>query len=421
MQIAQFNTALDGGAAIAARRLHDSLEEYSVDSVFYFRQGSPLGPTYRSFYGKGGFAPSQVKKLFLRKASSLLSLLASRKSVKGYDLFTYPGLFHGMKDLKSFSSVPEILHLHWIAYFIDFPSFFRSLPESMPIVWTLHDMNPFTGGCHYSWGCDRFQTKCHDCPQLVRPSNRDLSRRGFDIKLNSLKNKNLHVVADSYWLENQARSSTIFKHARSIQTIHYGLDVDVFSPDDKIQSKRALGIDPDRVVVAFGADSISWRRKGMRELQRALGLLQVDNLSLLLFGQGEPVESDNEFPTIHTGPIQSESRLRTIYSAADIFVIPSLYEAFGQTALEAMACGTPVVGFDTGGIPDMVKPGETGLLAQVGDHVDLAEKIQYLIDNAGERLRMGANARKLAESCFTLEKQAKKYIELYESILEKGA
>ena len=276
MQIAHFNTTLSGGAAIAARRLHESLEEYSVASVFCFRQGSPPGPTYRSFYGTGGFAPSQVKKLFFRKASSLLSLLASRKSVKGYDLFTYPGLFHGMKNLESFSSIPEILHLHWIAYFIDFPSFFRSLPESMPIVWTLHDMNPFTGGCHYSWGCDRFQTKCHNCPQLLRPSSKDLSKRGFDIKLESLKYENLHVVADSYWLENQARSSTIFKHARSIQTIHYGLDVDVFSPEDKIRSKKALGIDPDQVVVAFGADSISWRRKGRSELQGALGLLQGD-------------------------------------------------------------------------------------------------------------------------------------------------
>jgi len=417
MQIAQFNTVLGGGAAIAARRLHDSLEEYSVDSVFCFRQGNPPGPTYRSFYGTGGFAPSQIKKLFFRKASSLLSLLASRKSVEGYDIFTYPGLFHGMKNLKYFSSVPDILHLHWVAYFIDFPSFFRSLPESIPIVWTLHDMNAFTGGCHYSWGCDRFQTKCHHCPQLERPSNRDLSRKGFDIKVDSLKNKNLHVVADSYWLENQARSSTILKDARSIQTIHYGLDVDVFSPDDKIQSKRALGIDPDRVVVAFGADSISWRRKGMKELQAALRLLQVDNLSLLLFGQGIPGESDNKFHTIHMGPIQSEHRLRNVYSAADIFVIPSLYEAFGQTALEAMACGTPVVGFDTGGIPDMVKPGETGLLAQVGDHVDLAEKIQYMIDNSEDRSRMGTNARVLVENDFTLAKQARSYIKLYESIL----
>jgi len=417
MLVAQFNTALNGGAAIAARRLHDSLEEYSVDSVFCFRHGNPPGQTYRSFYGAGGFSLSQVRKLVLRKAYSLSSLLVSRENVGGYDPFTYPALLHGMKNLNSFSSKPEILHLHWIAHFIDMPSFFRSLPESMPIVWTLHDMNPFTGGCHYSWGCDRFQAHCGNCPQLVHPSDRDLSKKGFDIKLDSLKNRNIHVVADSYWLENQARSSTIFKNARSIQTIHYGLDVDVFSPDDKIRSKKALGIEPDQVVVAFGADSISWRRKGMKELQAALKLLQADNLSLLLFGQGIPGESDNKFHTIHMGPIQSEHRLRTVYSAADIFVIPSLYEAFGQTALESMACGTPVVGFDTGGIPDMVKPGETGLLAKVGDHVDLAEKLQHLIDDEEERSGMGTNARKLAESDFTLERQAKSYIKLYESLL----
>lgn len=421
MQIVHFNTQLTGGAAIAARRLHDSLAEYSVDSVFCFRQGNPPDPTYIPFYGSRGFSPSQINKLFFRKMNGLFSQFVSWRGVKGYDIFTYPSLLHGMKNLNFLSTVPEILHFHWVAHLIDFPSFFQALPESIPIVWTLHDMNPFTGGCHYSWGCDRFQITCHNCPQLVRPSDMDLSRKGFDIKLESLRNMNLHVVANSYWQENQARSSTIFKHARSIQTIHCGLDIDVFSPDDKIRSKKLLGIDPDKIVIAFGADSILWPRKGMKELQEALRLLQADNLCLLLFGEGALDERKNNFPTINTGPIQSEARLRTVYSAADIFVIPSLYEAFGLTALEAMACGTPVVGFDTGGIPDVVKHVETGLLVRVGDHIDLAEKLQHLIDNTDERLHMGTNARKLAESCFTLEKQAKKYIELYESILEKGA
>lgn len=315
---------------------------------------------------------------------------------------------------------PDIIHLHWIANFINYPSFFNSISDKIPIVWTLHDMNAFTGGCHYAWTCENFKKACGNCFQIGKMAEHDVSYWNVALKKHLYKNKNLHVVADSYWLEKEARASSAFSSAKSFRTIHYGLDTTKYIPKNKKLCKEALGIDPDSSVLAFGADSIDNRRKGLKELLTALKHIHARGLVLLTFGSGKVDDLPDGIPVTSLGNIQSDDLLSIVYSAADIFVMPSIYEAFGQTALEAMSCGTPVIGFDTGGIPDMVIPGETGLLAKVGDVNDLAEKIQWMIDHIEERKQMGINAREHVVEKFTLEIQATRYIDLYSKLLSSS-
>jgi len=429
MMVYQFNTYTTGGAAIAARRLHDTLGRFGVISRFYH---SPTSLQVReSSYAIFGPVPRSrtiadialdcmnVRKLLLRlqRRKKLNHYTVDRP--QGYDQFSYPRLIE-KTPLNLVGEAPDIIHLHWVAGLFDYPSFFSSIPESLPIVWTLHDMNPLTGGCHYSWDCQRFETVCQNCPQLnSNRSETDLAYEGWNIKRKALANKAIHIVANSYWLEQQARRSALFKHARSFQTIHYGLDVTRFAPRDKAACKKALGIPVDQFVICFGADSIESRRKGLSELMSALKTLPDQHIKAVMFGQGNLASDDvTSFDTKCLGPISTPELLSLVYSAGDVFVIPSLHEAFGQTALEAMACGTPVVGFDTGGIPDMVRDRYTGLLAKKGDAVDTAHKIKWMIEHPFERVEMGKNARRMVEAEFTLEAQARKYVALYEAIIE---
>ena len=418
MKVSHFNTYLTGGAAIAARRLHDSLATRGVKSTFFSFTGEAPNNTYISIDQKESRSVTRKANRYARNLCHLLRIhYHTRGRPEGYEPFSNSRLYW-KTPLAMFDAHPDIVHLHWIANFLDYPSFFSSVPESVPIIWTLHDMNPFTGGCHYSWECRRYQSLCCNCPQLRKSSRSDLSTKNFLLKKETLRGKNLHVVADSRWLEREARTSPIFSEAKSIQTIHYGLDTQTFFPKDKGACRSVLGLAPDSIVISFGADHVGNRRKGMPELLAALsGIGSNDRLVLLLFGQSFPHLGQVDFPSIHFGFVQSPTLLSAIYSASDMFVIPSLHEAFGQTALESLACGTPVVGFRTGGIPDMIIHGETGLLAQPNDTNDLSAQIRWLMDHPEERRQMGLRGRLSVENMFTADMQADKYTSLYSYVL----
>jgi glycosyltransferase involved in cell wall biosynthesis len=184
--------------------------------------------------------------------------------------------------------------------------------------------------------------------------------------------------------------------------------------------RAALNIRQDARVVLFMSDSVTNQRKGFNLLTEALhGIETVDNLLLISIGSGKPVIS-SDIKHLHLGSIQSEFLMSVALNTADVFVIPSLQDNLPNTVLEAMACGIPVVGFDTGGIPDMVRPGETGLLAPLGDVRALREAISQCLHDREKREAMGVNGRKVVEREYTLEVQAKRYIALYEQILDES-
>jgi len=420
MNILHFNTYLNGGAAIAARRLHEKLVRCNIASSFAHHPcaGSTGGATYRPLFSPAGRLRELAYKLMFKIPLKPSPYYYLSNRPKGCELFSFPVTqYKSSFDPRKLNA--DIINLNWIAEWIDYPSFFASIPDAFPIVWTLHDMNPFTGGCHYSWECEKFKTGCHSCFQLnEKRSPRDISFRFSKIKLAALRRKNIHVVADSVWLESQARASRVFENVKSFQTIHYGLDMEIFKPKDKNLCRQLLDIPESAMVICFGAANIDDRRKGFALLKEALERVSSSHaVYCLLFGaQGADLPL-NAAGQKYVGSLSSVDLQTIVYSAADVFVIPSLYEAFGLTALEAMACGVPAVGFNTGGIPDMIQPHKNGLLAAHGDARDLAQEIMYMIDHPEERVTMGSNARKGVTEHFSDDVQAEKYMELFKNLI----
>lgn len=423
MNILHFSTHLSGGAGIAARRLHEKLLQYHVKSVFAHHPSvnSKGPPLYMPMFSCNGMLRSFLFKLMFKIPIKPSPYYYLHNRPTEYGMFSLPiTQYQSSLDMRRLSA--DVISLHWIADWIDYPSFFSSIPDSFPIVWTLHDMNPFTGGCHHSWECDKFKTGCNSCFQLNERRNpKDISYYFSKLKLDAFGRKNLHVVANSTWLESQACTSRVFRNAKSFQTIHCGLNLEAFKPKNKNFCRKLLDIPESAFVICFGAANVDQKMKGVSLLSEALTAISPSHpVYCLLFGASQIDVMSDSVPQKYVGSISSVDLQTIVYSAADIFVIPSLCEAFGLTSLEAMACGVPVVGFNTGGIPDIITPFENGLLASRGDVLDLADKIIYMIDHPQERHEMGANARHTVAKSFSDSLQAEKYMRLFENILAKS-
>lgn len=422
MIVDHFSSYAEGGAGIAARRIHEAVRAAGVESRFWCsRIPTSSVDTCHSFAQP---PPKGVARILgqLRKLSHKTRIWSALKGRPGGLEPFAPPEHYDPTPCPAAALRGDLLHLHWVGRRFDYPTFFGSLPRSHPVVWTLHDMRPMTGGCHYAGDCRGFTSACGNCWQLGRPSPNDLSRQGWTIARKALDGRALHVVADSFWLEEEARRSSLFADAVSIRTIHYGLDVEVFRPRDRKASRIRLGIPADAEVIAFAAESTLNRRKGLAELLQAVELLQDrPRLRLLLFGHGTLPNDPRRPPTTQLGFLPDPESQAWAYSAADLFALPSLQEAFGQTGLESLACGTPVVAFAAGGITDYVRPGSTGYLADVRDVRGLAHGIRQLLDNEAERARMGREGRTLVERDFHAARQGQDYLRLYEQILEHHA
>ena len=280
-------------------------------------------------------------------------------------------------------------------------------------------MNPFTGGCHYTDGCERYQVGCGRCPQLGSTRTFDLSRRIWKRKqasYDSIRSGKLHLVPLNSWMAQLVQKSSLLGRF-PVTIIPNGLDTEEFAPRDIRMAREALGLPQDAKVILFVADSVSRERKGLGLLSKALERLsRIPNLCLATVGGGAPL-LDGPIRVCHLGRTDNDRLLSFIYSAADIFVIPSLEDNMPNTVLESLACGTPVVGFDTGGIPEMVRPGVTGTLVPVGDSVALEQARAALLQDDATREEMSRNCRRIAVEEYSLEGLGRNYRHLYERIL----
>lgn len=424
MKILHINTLLNGGAAIAVKRLHQGLVDSGVNSTVFYKNGFSDDLSYIKWEGfrQNSLIHKIKRKLNLRTFIQRREIRKEKsyfldKRPEGFELFSPIRLDQKIR-FHDLPIRPDIIHLHWIAGFFNYKEFFESIPVDVPIVWTLHDMNAFTGGCHYSLDCDGYTNTCGNCPQLAHANEKDLSNKVIEEKLRLLSERLIYVVADSYWIESLAKKSSLFRNVASIRTIHYGLEVDILTPKDKDSCKRAFGISPNNKVIVFGADNVNNKRKGLAELTAAIEILKKknENIFLLTFGKNSGLSTSSNTMTKHLGFISSLDILSIIYSAADVFVMPSLFEAFGQVSLEAMSCGVPVVSFNNGGASDTVIDGVTGYLARKGDSIDLAEKLTAILCDDVIGRDMGLNARDLVLKQFTINTQALTYKNLYEEV-----
>lgn len=428
--VSHLNSLVEGGAATAAQRLHMELIRQGFDSRFFHaeRANENLAIACHEVprWNSDGWTVRLRSILNYRLHRHELKR-AARRSSSGHELFTSPKSaiatpwppinLHDGYSARSFDE-PLVIHLHWIARFLDYSSFFHSLPTGQPVVWTLHDMNPFTGGCHLAGGCERFRRGCGNCPQLKKPHDDDISRQAFVEKQNALTNLELHIVAPTRWILDQAKSSLMFRGAKSFQHIPHGIPTDDYYPMDRSEARARLGLSPDAFIIGYKAIDRRNHRKGASELYEALSKIHHHpNVECLVFGGDRfSCETPNRPITHHIGPVQGILQLRTVYSATDVMVLPSLENNLPLTGLEAMACGVPVVAFKAGGMPDFVRPGETGLLADTGDSQQLYECLQQMVDNPNWTRELGLNSRTLIEREYASASEARTYASLYNSL-----
>ena len=295
-----------------------------------------------------------------------------------------------------------------------------------PVVWRLSDMWPLTGHCTYSFDCERWKTGCGSCPILSDPPElyRDTTARLWAVKNWVYARSRLTIAAPSKWIAGLARESPLLGRF-DVHLIPNGLDTDVFRPVPKEEARARLGLDPARRVVLFSAELITDRRKGAAELQEALahlsGRMGLPEVTLLVVGGGgDRWPSQPPFEVKTLGRVSDDEKMAAVYSAADIFVLPTVAENLPNGVLESMACGTPPITFDVGGCPDAVRHLETGYLAAYKDTKDLAAGIELLLADDELRARLGRRSREVVEAEYTLDLQARRFKQLYEELAARA-
>jgi glycosyltransferase involved in cell wall biosynthesis len=412
-----------GGAARAAYRLHEGLRRIGQESRMLVEARSsgdgavitiqrPMDLRSRVTRGIRDY---RIGRDFRRY---------SRSRPTGYDVFSddRAGLGRTVVDQIPAS---DVINLHWVSDFLDHATFFDRMSGRCALVWTLHGMNPFTGGCHYDLGCERYLEACGACPQLGSSDQNDLSfsiwrrKRGMYGRMSPT---DLHLVSPSRWLAAEATRSPLLKRF-PVTVIPNGVDVETtFRPREQAPIRDLLGIPQSARVVLFVAEATDSPRKGfpllIEALQRCVG--KVPELFLVSVGNNSP-RAEISVPWLHIGSVDNDRLLPLIYSAADAFAICSAQDNMPNTVLEALACGVPVVGTDVGGIPDMVRPGTTGFTVPLGDADALAAAIVRVLQDRGLAKEMSAACRRVAVDEYSTDLQARRYLALYRELAEQSA
>ncbi|MCC5888292.1 MAG: glycosyltransferase [Gammaproteobacteria bacterium] len=323
------------------------------------------------------------------------------------------GLFGGSLRNHPLIRSADVVNLHWVARDLLRVTEIRRLNK--PIVWTLRDMWPFTGGCHYSLDCFAWRQGCGSCPQLSSSWEFDLSTLLQSIKRSAIPDSMI-CVGISSWISACAAESSIFSKNK-IVTIPNCVDLDVYFPESKRESKTDLGLDPNVPVVLLGAAHVDDYYKGFDLFLAGVDNLVREKAQVVVFGEVPPsVRSALPESALCTGFIRDSGLMRKLYSSADVFVAPSRQEAFGKTLVEAMACATPVVGFGVSGPMDIVVHGQTGYLAKPFSSGELWEGIWWVLENTGSS-GLGIAARRRALEEYSPEQAAYRYRDVYESLL----
>jgi glycosyltransferase involved in cell wall biosynthesis len=420
MDMRTIHLAMDGGGAfVAARRLHDGLRRIDVNSRMIVSAAVSHAVDVEAVeFASGSLIGRVRRRTDARRFARERRVYAKTESPKM--IYFSDDRVAGQYILNQRLPETDVCNLHWVAGVVDYRRFFGRLKKRTPLVWTLHDMNPFTGGCHYALDCLRFTSKCGSCPQLGSESKDDLSARIYARKskaFSKLSPETTRIVTPSKWLGAEASRSSLFGRF-TIDVIPYGLDVDVFTPRRRETAREVFAIPRDDLVVVFAAHSIGYRHKGFDLLRESLAQLTLDRPVTLAAIGHKPLCFDGGARCMMLGHINSERMMSFALSAADLFVFPTRTDNFPNVVLEAMACGVPVVSFNVGGVADMVRPGQTGLLAPPEDVAALRNAIESILRDNDLRAKMSAECRKIAVQEYSLEVQARRYKALYATLTE---
>ncbi len=410
MKIAIVSTSdIAGGAARAAYRLKLGLQQSGHDASFYTRVKRSRDPDVIPIFVKN--------RMYYREHPLLVELENEVINVNRPEgmtnYFTIPFEGYDLTQIEGIMNA-DVINLHWVDNFLSAESIAKLLAAGKRIVWTLHDQSPFTGGCHYSAGCKGYETTCSACPQLSSKVN-SITAEVLQDMVSALDDSSLTVVAPSTWMADCAKRSSVFRN-QDVCVIPNSLETDVFVPSQT--ERRAVGI-------LFGAESLKATRKGFALLLDALKSISVHKeirrmvderqIELLTFGKAADELESCGIPVRYLGHIKDDRTLAKVYSQATVFVLPSMEDNLPNTILESFACGTPVIAFDTGGIPDLVND-DVGRLIPAFDTDKLGEAILEIALNTELARRLGNRAREVVLSGYKLSDQAAAYEKLFSEL-----
>ncbi|OCX50662.1 hypothetical protein BEL04_23110 [Mucilaginibacter sp. PPCGB 2223] len=420
MKVTLINTSDSGGGApVACVRLLKALKSDKIDVAMLVQHKKTneqhITSAIHSWFGK---QKAQVN--LLRERLPFIFFYERDKSVRF--AFSTGDTGSSIMDEQLVAGA-DILHLHWTNFgFLSIDNLKELARSGKPIVWTLHDMWSFTGGCHYAGTCDHFKKQCGDCYFLRNPHPNDLSHSVWKEKLALFADRpNITFVTCSNWLAGEAKKSALLNGFR-IEAIPNPIDTTVYAPKDKAAARKKRGIGTGVKLILFGAANIMDRRKGLPYLVEALNILKSkhpsDQVEIAIFGKNKHFDVNQlPFPVHQLGLISSQADLVEIYSMADITVSPSVEDNLPNIIMESMACGTPVAAFDTGGIPDLIDHLQNGYMALYRSGEDLARGIRHILFSA-DAGKMSTAARDKVTSKFSNEKVAAQYINVYQSVLK---
>jgi glycosyltransferase involved in cell wall biosynthesis len=400
-----------GGASKAAYRLHKALLKAEIDSLMLVQdkrtdEHTIIGPE------------TKIQKSFAKIRPYLDQLPLKKYKNRTQTLFSPAWLpFSGIID-KINKVNPDIVHLHWICNGL---MRIEDIAEiKTPIVWSLHDMWAFTGGCHYDEGCGFYTKECGYCKVLGSNNKNDLSMKAFKRKQKTFtRKKDITIIGLSNWLLNCSKSSTLLSSKNHIN-LPNPIDTNFFKIIDKKVSRRLWNLPDNKKLILFGAISAdSDPRKGFEKLRESLQKLEDKNsIELVVFGSSELKSSQNfGFNTHCLEYLHDDASLITLYNAVDVIVVPSLQENLSNIIMESLSCGLPVVAFNIGGNNDIIEHKQNGYLAKPFECEDLAHGIEWILNNPNCN-ELSRNAREKIVKEFDSAIVAKKYIKLYEKIIK---
>lgn len=422
MRIVILNTYdIQGGAARSAWGLHSGLQRLGHESTMLcLNKASQDASVEKVVVDTSKEACAEVRlhddifRYGIFQHRTPLSNTHFSLSLSGYDVSRHPLV-----------RAADVIHLHWVDGLLS-PEAIRALQQlGKPLVWTLHDQRPFTGGCHFSAGCHLYADDCGSCPQLT-PAFEKVPRYCLQRMLKLVDVSNILVVSPSRWLAECARRSALFRKSR-VEVVPYGLDVDVFKPMVRSQARELLGLPASGMYFLFGAHNIMERRKGIQIFLEAVQLCLKDRdfadavasgaIKFLCFGNIPPEFDFIGLPVICLGLLEADEKVAAAYAAANVFVCSTLEDNLPNTIMESMSCGTPVLASRVGGVPDLVSDGHDGAMFEAGNGLALsvamckAARQPMVLDAWGEA------ARATVLEKFPLATQALRYVELYREVI----
>ncbi|GAB6009245.1 glycosyltransferase [Dysgonomonas reticulitermitis] len=397
MKILHINTYDTGGAANACLRIHKGLLDKGVDSkvlVLYKSKDFPEVYEFNYWENTKNRLQRFLKRWKYNRYKEKMDQLNNFKEKYPVEIFSCPKTIFDITEHPLYKKA-DIIQLNWVAGFLDEPGFFQK--NTKPVIWRMPDLYVCGGGYHYEKGFP------FDIYNVLLQKNNSLRRK-------SLKGKKINYVAISNWEEQKARKSEFLKD-QPITVIHNGIDTNLFKQHDKNSARKELNIPQDAKIILIGAQSLSNPRKGTSLLLEAMNGISDKNVLFYGFGSNENIDARIN----SLGFIKDETLLAKIYSTADLFVMSSIEEAFGQVFIESLACGTPVASFPNGGGMDIIKNGFNGFLAEDFTSDSLAKAINKALDTTFDKDAI----RKDIIERFNIEDKVNQYIDLYKSILSK--